>query len=143
MRGLEEGTDSEGVARKLGDRDSAGYIVGFIDYDGNCWETVAERDRSLTAGRYHDAMCMWERSGSEGEAPDVRSVAMATCYDAENLDDAIQDALDQREFLVKVRRAGRRQMVEEIAAEIAALDDASPDDIKALIDDYILRQMRD
>lgn len=106
FRGLTEGKDVDGIARRLGDRDSMGHIVGFIDDDGNCWETVAERDGAITAGRYQDAMLDSERTGRP--EPDLRSIAIETCLDAESIPHAMEEAEQGWAFILRYRDWFRR-----------------------------------
>lgn len=101
FRGKTEGKDVDGIPRKLGDRDSMGHIVGFIDDEGNCWENVAERDGSTTMGRYIDAMLQWEKRG--GTKPDPTITAIETCLDSANVSAASDEATSGWEFILRYR----------------------------------------
>lgn len=101
MKGLTEGKDVDGIVRRLGDRDSMGHIVGYIDEDGNCWENLAERDRTTTAGRYMDAMIAWEREGQVGPRPSAHVIAREACRSPGHL---IWAVLEARECWNLVKR---------------------------------------
>lgn len=101
--GLTEGTDIDGNKRSLGDRDTMGYIVGFIDDDGNCWETLAERDGAITAGRYQDAMIAWERGGRQEPVPRATLIAREVCLDPANVPNAVKEAREGWAFIVRYR----------------------------------------
>lgn len=101
--GLTEGTDIDGNKRSLGDRDSMGHIVGYIDEKGNCWENLAERDRATTAGRYMDAMIAWERGGEEGPEPDPNKIAREICRNRAHITWAVLEARESWGFVVRYR----------------------------------------
>lgn len=141
FRGLTEGKDVDGIPRRLGDRDSMGHIVGFIDEDGNCWETVAERDGAITAGRYQDAMIEWESKG--GEKPDPTVIAIETCFDRGNVTAAADEAQKGWEFILRYRPIARKQMVEEIVERFYGLESPSIDELRAVLDEWPRRVRRD
>lgn len=101
--GQTEGKDIDGIPRRLGDRDSMGHVIGFIDHDENCWETVAERDGALTAGRYQDAMIAWEREGKKGPEPRATLIAREVCLDRANVAAAVREAREGWAFIVRYR----------------------------------------
>ena len=101
FRGKTEGKDVDGIARRLGDRDSMGHIVGFIDDEGNCWESVGERDRTTASGRYMDAMIAWEKTG--GTKPIPTLVALECCFDPENISAAVKEARESWQLVVRFR----------------------------------------
>lgn len=140
FRGLTEGVDVDGISRKLGDRDSMGHIVGFIDEDGNCWETIAERDRAITSGRYQDAMIEWEKVG--GERPDPTIVAVETCLDPANVSEAAEEAREGWAFILRFRPMARRQMVDEVVQRFYELDEPSIHDLRAVLDAWPRRPKR-
>lgn len=45
---------------RVGETDSMGYRVGWIDEQGDCWVSEYERDLAITAGRYIDAKREWK-----------------------------------------------------------------------------------
>jgi len=63
------GCDGKGVAVELGELDSYGTFVGYIDADSVCWESRQERD--LEVGTYELAIAWrdWNRSGGAEECP--------------------------------------------------------------------------
>lgn len=105
FHGKTQGFDVDGQPRSVGDRDSMGYIVGFIDDHGNCWETLGERDRACSAGRYHDAMIAWERKGKVTPEPDPKIIAETICLDRENVADAVREARQGWAFIVRYRES--------------------------------------
>lgn len=67
----ENGVDVDGVPRELGDTDSMGTFVGYIDEGGCCWESHRERDEAITAGRFIEAWHRWNKTGGiVGPEPD-------------------------------------------------------------------------
>lgn len=136
FKGRTEGVDVDGVSRKLGERDSMGHIVGFIDDDYNCWETIAERDGALTAGRYQDAMQEWENSGKKDLRPNPLQIAKEVCLDPDNVPAAVYEAKECWEFLLKVRPIAKEKMVEEIIERFKALEEPSIQDLKDELDKW-------
>lgn len=49
------GWDSHGVPVGIGDTDTDGYYVGWIDEEGIAWESVRERDVAIVCGKWRDA----------------------------------------------------------------------------------------
>jgi hypothetical protein len=89
----EVGKDAGGVVRELGDTDSMGHFIGWIDTDGSCWESVRERDCALTAGRFREAMSDWNRTGGLlGEKPEARKFAERVCVSPDSVEEAVRDA---------------------------------------------------
>jgi hypothetical protein len=43
---------------RLGERDSAGHIVGYIDEQGLAWESLTERIVALHGGRLAEALAL-------------------------------------------------------------------------------------
>ena len=77
-RSLEEGMDGDRPVR-LGERDSQGVPIGFIDRDGACYESLEERDTVRVAGAVEEAFSSWEDGYLEGDPPELESIARATC----------------------------------------------------------------
>jgi hypothetical protein len=92
--GLDAGGRNSGrTTRSLGDTDSMGHFVGYIDEEGGCWESCRERDLTLTCGRYRDAWYEWNRSGGVlGNKPDARKIAESVCRETASIDEAVREA---------------------------------------------------
>ncbi len=106
FRGRLAGRDASGGVVRLGDRDSMGHVVGFIQSDGSCWESVLEHDTSTAAGRYADAVQEFRR-GLTPDPPDVRAIAQAACIDPANVDAAVQEAEESLAFYDRLRDMSR------------------------------------
>jgi hypothetical protein len=52
------GVDSSRQPVRLGERDSAGHIVGYIDEHGLAWESLTERIVALQGGRLAEALAL-------------------------------------------------------------------------------------
>jgi len=118
-----------------------GHIVGFIDDNYNCWETLAERDGSVTAGRYSDAMIEWERDKTKPR-PNALEIAKEHCLDADNVPLAVQEANESWEFIVALRPAARAKMVENLVERLRALDNPSIHDIRKEVDRFMPKSLR-
>lgn len=82
---------------ELGTYDCAGIFVGYIDEEGLAWESCRERDCSITAGRYHDAFVLWNRTGGVlGTEPSARAIAEVICREPDSIEEAVRDA--ERQF---------------------------------------------
>lgn len=90
-----EGFDVDGNPVKLGDVDSMGYVVGYIDEEGSCWESCREHDLAITAGRFRDAWIKWKQDGGMLGRQDALRIARECCDDSNNVDDAVQHALNE------------------------------------------------
>lgn len=76
----DRGRDSGGRPRELGDRDSDGYLVGWIEPGGSCWESRRECEVARAAGRYSDAWARWNRAGGAlGREPDPAEFVKRWC----------------------------------------------------------------
>lgn len=92
----QSGYDSNGTACRLGETDSEGYFVGWIDEEGQCWQSCHERDLAITAGRYHDAWVEGERAGTVWDnPPDPQAFARRYCLRPEHLEEAARAAAQQ------------------------------------------------
>lgn len=49
-----EGRDSHGMPVSLGEEDTDGFVVGYIDHEGLAWESREERDRAVGAARIEE-----------------------------------------------------------------------------------------
>lgn len=72
---LTEGRDSHGSPVRLGDLDSDGVPVGYIDPSGLAWASRLEAECSILAGRLQDAHDDVQRAG---HLPDVRKIVEET-----------------------------------------------------------------
>jgi hypothetical protein len=52
------GVDGSGQPVRLGERDSAGHIVGYIDEQGVSWESLAERIVAVQGNRLAEALAL-------------------------------------------------------------------------------------
>lgn len=103
--GLTAGVDHDGQPVRLGERDSMGHVVGFIDEDGTCWESLAERDSAVTAGVYRRAVeaYQWQQIP---EHPDADAIAQEVCLDPRHYEEAAREAREQLEFYEAIRAKG-------------------------------------
>jgi hypothetical protein len=60
------GIDGLGRPVRLGEFDSQGYLVGYIDEDGLAWESLRERIVAICGNRLADAMALpYEHPGRD------------------------------------------------------------------------------
>jgi hypothetical protein len=52
------GVDSSGEPARLGEHDSSGYLVGYIDADGLAWQSLIERIVAVEGQRLAEAMAL-------------------------------------------------------------------------------------
>jgi hypothetical protein len=52
------GVDASGQRVRLGERDSAGHIVGYIDQQGLAWESLRERIVAVQGSRLAEALTL-------------------------------------------------------------------------------------
>jgi len=52
------GIDGHGQPVRLGETDSQGYLVGYIDDNGLAWESLTERLVAIHAGRLAEALAL-------------------------------------------------------------------------------------
>jgi hypothetical protein len=52
------GIDSHGQPVRLGERDSSGHLVGYVDEQGLAWESLGERIVAVYGHRLADAMAL-------------------------------------------------------------------------------------
>lgn len=102
MRGGTQGRDSSGRPVRLGDRDSDGYVVGYIDRDGDCWESIWERDRALATGRYLDALALWRR-GRRALRPTALEFALRNASRPSHVRRLRRECLDEVDFWHRMR----------------------------------------
>lgn len=87
------GYDIDGTPISLGEIDSSGSEVGYIDLEGTAWESLEERDIATTCGRYLDAWNRWNITGGLiGKEPDPWEIALRECYDLDNAEVAAEEA---------------------------------------------------
>lgn len=105
------GVDVNGKPVRLGEFDSLGHIVGYIDESGSCWESLRERDCSVTAGRFEEAMTLFRR-GETTVRPDPVEFAREHCMDPAHREEAAREAVEQVEFYDRLRGAMPKLAVE-------------------------------
>ena len=54
LRKRRRGHDTNGMPVKLGEKDTDGFHVGYIDEEGACWESRRERDIAVGSSRIFD-----------------------------------------------------------------------------------------
>ena len=52
------GVDASGQPVRLGERDSAGHVVGYIDEQGLAWESLTERIVAVKGNRLAEALAL-------------------------------------------------------------------------------------
>jgi hypothetical protein len=62
---------------RIGDYDSDGYRVGYIDPDGLAWESWTDAETCICAARFWDSYSAWRQQ--KGPRPDPMEVAMTWC----------------------------------------------------------------
>lgn len=155
--GRTAGVDANGQPVRLGEFDSMGHIVGYIDEEGSCWESLRERDCSTTAGRFEEAMTLFRR-GESTVRPDPDEFAREHCKDPGNHEEAAREAREQVEFYDRLRGAMPKVAVEvfdgvgvDLPPELQRVMFAqflgwmlrtqrhleSPDDLKAAFEEWI------
>lgn len=78
------GIDINGNVARLGEFDSNGVFIGYIDSKGNCWESRRERDEAIGASRAMEAFVEWNRFGGFGPLPDFIAIFKANDVLEEN-----------------------------------------------------------
>jgi hypothetical protein len=110
--GRKAGVDLNGEPARLGEFDSAGHIVGYIDDKGNCWENLRERDCSMSAGRYLDALSDF-RAGRRRTEPDAEVMAKTTCVDPAHVEAAVKECHEQARAFTMLRKANTVRSAEQ------------------------------
>lgn len=110
--GQEAGVDVNGEPARLGEFDSTGHIVGYIDDKGNCWESLKERDCSMSAGRYLDEMSNY-RAGRRVSEPDPQVISGSICINPEHVEAAVQECHEQVEVYARLRGSKVAKSAEE------------------------------
>lgn len=98
------GRDTDGRRVTLGELDSHGVVVGWIDHNGLAWASCRERDYSLTSGAYADALKGWNSRDPE-QAPCPFAYARAICVDPANVEGAAEAAVADAVFWERLRRS--------------------------------------
>lgn len=102
------GTDTSGIPRKLGDIDSDGEIVGYIDENGNCYIDETERWVAQVSGRHLDAWEDWRRAGRPGPPPSpLPFLQVAPERLHEEVLEAVCWQIEQYEWLMAVGRKAK------------------------------------
>lgn len=141
--GLTAGIDADGNPVRLGERDSMGHVIGYIEEDGTPWESLRERDYAVTAGEYRRALLAWMSGDDERfRRPRAEDVARATCIDPQHCDGAAQEAEEQVEFYTKLRgilpQRGMAQFLAWLLQDGRQLD--SPEDLREAYLDWLERR---
>jgi hypothetical protein len=116
----EEGIDSSGIPRRLGEQDDYGVVIGFIEEDGTCWESCLERDIATTGARFDEALWGWVRSAGITEQPDPHEFAEKYCRDRESIESAVSECkrqLDPNDPLTRIRLRVIRKYIAEKAKD--------------------------
>lgn len=105
FKGKTEGIDPEGAIVRLGERDSSGHIVGYIDEGGHPWESILERDAAVCYGRYDEAFMDWRR-GLKRFRPSVWQYAIknAQCRKPSHLRKVVAEMKDSVRFWHRIRK---------------------------------------
>jgi hypothetical protein len=74
------GLDTCGEVVRIGEMDTDGKPVGFIDENGLAWESAEEKVIATCAGRFCDALGRWQRH--EGEMPVLMDYLPVYVFDA-------------------------------------------------------------
>ncbi len=89
------GVDLSGEPVRLGERDSDGYLVGYVDDEGGAWESLGERLVATAAGRLVDALALPEGARRDG---------LIEAAISELPDELLVEALRQAAFTLVLRR---------------------------------------
>lgn len=140
--GLTAGVDANGNPVRLGERDSMGHVVGYIEEDGTPWESLRERDYAVTAGEYRRALLAWMSGDERFRQPRAEDVARATCIDPQHCEGAAQEAEEQVEFYRQLRgilpKRGMGQFLSWVLHEGCQLDSA--EDLQRAYLDWLERR---
>lgn len=98
---LRVGLDLRGRKRQIGEKDSEGKVVGFIDERGNCWQSRWEHDLVETEVLYDEAMTRWEHGLAD--KPNPVDIARSACADESHVREAALLAERNREMLARFR----------------------------------------
>jgi len=110
------GTDCHGRPARLGERDSDGVFVGYIEADGDCYEGRFERDVVRGAAACEDAFWRYNLAGGVlGEPPDYRAIVIASGALEENVDEALADF----EFWQRLKSVAQSSPLSLVAARCA------------------------
>ena len=92
------GLDLHGEPVRLGEHDSAGYLVGYVDEAGLAWESLRERLVARAAGRIVDALSL---QGSEHRRDELIEAAIS-----ELPDELLEEALREVALTLALRQLG-------------------------------------
>lgn len=101
-----EGYDTQGVPVRLGDTDSDGYPVGYIDPEGLAHESHYKAEQSRLEGRLFD---LAKVVPSRGLAAVARVIAREECS-PENREFATAEAFENLAFWLKVKSFPRHEL---------------------------------
>lgn len=107
------GHDAYGKPCEIGDTDSDGEIVGYIDESGLCWTSEGEAQIARAVGAHCDAFNAFNRSGGLlGVAPDAEAIVARYCDDESDAREALG--------LIEVQEDHRPLIAPPVMAAIAA-----------------------
>jgi hypothetical protein len=90
-----EGLDSHGNFVRVGDVDTDGFLVGYIDDEGLSWESRQDRDAAVGGGTIHDSS-QRDRTNLDaildeaGVLPENRYAAVKEFVEGEAMNDIIR-----------------------------------------------------
>ncbi len=90
------GLDLSGEPVRVGERDSDGYLVGYVDEQGIAWKSLCERLVATAAGRLVDALSL-----PEG---DPRRDGLIKAAISELPDELLEQALRETALTLALRR---------------------------------------
>lgn len=108
MRTRKAGLDTNGEVKRLGETDSLGYQVGWIDEDGCCWESVRERDIAIATGRWLDARKEWQ-AGVRSRFPSRLLFAVKESHQKRNIPAIMREMRFEERFWERMTLAWRRE----------------------------------
>ena len=92
------GLDLAGEPVRLGEHDSDGYLVGYVDEGGLAWESLRERLVATAAGRLVDALSL---QSSERRRDELIEAAIS-----ELPDELLEGALREAALTLALRNSG-------------------------------------
>jgi hypothetical protein len=95
------GVDSHGEPVRLGERDSDGYLVGYIDEHGLAWESLIEKLCATHGGRLAEALSLPDDDSRRDELIETAL--------AELPDELIIDAAREAALTLWLQRSRRRR----------------------------------
>ena len=90
------GLDLNGEPVRLGERDSDGYLVGYVDEAGQAWESLRERLVATAAGKLAEALAL----------PDGRRGELIGAAISELPDELLEEAMREAALTLTLRELG-------------------------------------